>query len=462
MATSTTGASNTKTITTTTSNTSMTVTIKATMASRKGRGSGDHEHHGHSHGDHHHHDSSAMEVQIRPGVTKHVMCVRHDLGDDCTCPSCTHTETDNKKFWDKLYSLNAEQDTDSEYLLAYESLASALAKQMIVETGRGTPSEARVLLPGCGDSRFSVSMYQASVFKHITNTDISEVAIKMQDKYFDHLKAATVTNLVDDAAKTRLPPQSFDLVIDKSLLDCLSYCSDDETTVESRISRLMAGFYEVLAPGGRCILVVSEQNEPANVLPYVSEAWAPVNAMLMDAICCGSALAPKPWEVMAVVSLDYAQDGHGISRDYHAISGALLEWSAQVLPTLTTIETSCQQWVTELRIFRQNPYRIRQAEQLKAELRHTDNVDPDATSSIGHLAASQAQTFKIKLSSVQVRYVSARRHVETILRTQASALETRWVSQKLMHVKLALDRADVALNEVTKLLPSASFGGWVG
>lgn len=107
------------------------------------------------------------------------------------------------------------------------------------------PLGPKILVLGCGNSDMSALMY-ADGYGQITNVDISEVVIaRMRQRYAD---LRGMTWMAMDATKLSFKRKSFDVVVEKGLLDVLVAGTGEKASlVMKEISR-------VLRPGGRAFI----------------------------------------------------------------------------------------------------------------------------------------------------------------------------------------------------------------
>ncbi|CAI5724834.1 hypothetical protein KXD40_003456 [Peronospora effusa] len=153
-----------------------------------------------------------------------------------------NTTYKEKKYWDSRF----ESEESYDWLARFENVAELLSKYV-------RPSD-RILMVGCGNSTFSMDMYNAG-FHHITNIDFSKVVIeRMSAKYSDEMPQmkwleADMTKLCDVFA-----PETFDVVIDKAAMDALmcdegDVWSPSETVIE-QAAAMCSGITSVLVPRG--------------------------------------------------------------------------------------------------------------------------------------------------------------------------------------------------------------------
>eukprot|EP01050_Picozoa_sp_SAG11_P030229 SAG11_NODE_8850_length_970_cov_0.975890_1_plen_245_part_10 len=92
----------------------------------------------------------------------------------------------DKRYWDDRYRANPAGDGD-EWLVGFEELAPVVLPQLeraraaVASSGGGGGRGLRILMLGCGDSKFSADLYDAG-FEDIVNVDISEVVIDKMAK----------------------------------------------------------------------------------------------------------------------------------------------------------------------------------------------------------------------------------------------------------------------------------------
>ena len=136
------------------------------------------------------------------------------------------------EYWERRYV--GMKDTD-EWLQTYAGV-----KGVLEPLGRGD-----VLVLGCGNSLLGEEM-ALDGYRSVRNIDLSQTVIaKMQAR-------PTLPNLsyeVMDVRSLTYPPSSFDLVVDKSTMDCL-YCG-----VKAEVSIMVREAERVLRPGGYYVVI---------------------------------------------------------------------------------------------------------------------------------------------------------------------------------------------------------------
>lgn len=86
-----------------------------------------------------------------------------------------------------------------------------------------TQPTSQILIVGCGNSRMPEEMYEDG-YQHITSIDLSYSAVKfMQEEYKE--KYANLTFKQMDVRNLQFKDGTFDVVIDKALLDAM-VCGD--------------------------------------------------------------------------------------------------------------------------------------------------------------------------------------------------------------------------------------------
>jgi len=234
------------------------------------------------------------------GRRKNVVCAADD-DSDCNCPSCSGVETIDAAFWDAMYQGNQFLGRNTEYLLTFKSLERVL-KEILVphDSEENGISSATVLNPGCGDSAFAFEMYKATPFKKVVNVDISEVAVQvLRMKYAE--ECPEMSFIRDDVIQPNvLFPASFDFILDKSLFDCLTYCSEDEVVPEVLFLNLFNSYHRLLRPGGYCIVTACTENWPRVFLPFVNTKWVQLNSKLSELTLTSSV---APWEIISIHSI---------------------------------------------------------------------------------------------------------------------------------------------------------------
>lgn len=157
---------------------------------------------------------------------------------------------EDPQYWERRYAGKLGND---EWLLSYSEM-----KHLLQPLGKG-----HTLVLGCGNSLLGEEMARDG-YLSVTNVDISHTVItQMQGRPV----LPNLTYSVMDVRDLRYQENSFDIVVDKSTMDCL-YCGNRED-----VSRLVAETYRVLTNTG-CYVVLS-YGDPQERLPALQEAqWS--------------------------------------------------------------------------------------------------------------------------------------------------------------------------------------------
>mmetsp|Transcript_43960 Transcript_43960/g.70279 ORF Transcript_43960/g.70279 Transcript_43960/m.70279 type:complete len:234 (+) Transcript_43960:70-771(+) len=137
-------------------------------------------------------------------------------------------------YWDKRYR---KDPSPFEWLRGFHEL-----KDLIHEVTNGNP-KANILHTGCGNSLLPEEMYEHG-YHSIVNIDNSSVAIEQMASRNQH--RIDMQWLVMDCVDLKFEDGSFDLVIDKSVIDAMA-CGDQASLV---IASYMTEVQRILRPGG--------------------------------------------------------------------------------------------------------------------------------------------------------------------------------------------------------------------
>lgn len=153
----------------------------------------------------------------------------------------------------------AADSTDDEpfdWLFKWEHFAAAGFTKFI-------PPASKVLMLGCGNADFSADMYDSGITTNITNIDLSSVVINKMRKA--NLSRVGMTYHIMDVQDLEFADGCFDVVIDKSTMDCI-FCCTDSTDI---VCRMMEQAYRVLKPGGTyiCMSLHDDEKVRARSLP---------------------------------------------------------------------------------------------------------------------------------------------------------------------------------------------------
>lgn len=179
---------------------------------------------------------------------------QYDDDSDSELDDDSGSETMDVTHWDELFRKNIEDGTNTEYLMSYPTLAPHLGK--FLRPG------GRVLVVGCGDSDLSHGLYTDG-FHDLTSCDISPVVVRhMKEKHPD---CPGLNWVVDDATNMQFQEQSFDVVVDKSLLDCLFHVKNFDANILSFLREVK----RVLCHTPDSVAVFLTATQPEAVMPYL-------------------------------------------------------------------------------------------------------------------------------------------------------------------------------------------------
>ena len=175
----------------------------------------------------------------------------------------------DKGFWDDRYSSNKETEDTDEWLVGYDDIKDLLKPQLEALTanilspnaasgwnlrsrrgGASADGRPRVLMLGCGDSRFSADLYDAG-FPYVTNVDISEVCIETMREREAKRRPEMQWVVADCTDLSTFADGSFDAVIDKTMFDALC-CSAEAVDL---VPKMLSEVGRVLAKGGPYIII---------------------------------------------------------------------------------------------------------------------------------------------------------------------------------------------------------------
>ncbi|KAG2138911.1 S-adenosyl-L-methionine-dependent methyltransferase [Suillus cothurnatus] len=121
-------------------------------------------------------------------------------------------------YWDKRYEQEAE-DASFDWFKTYADVANDIRKLI-------PDKAARILMLGCGNSKFSEDMWEDG-YKNIVNVDYSPVVIeKMRNRHKD-MRPEMTWEVKDVRTLDGLDTSSFDIAIDKGTMDAMMTSSTD-------------------------------------------------------------------------------------------------------------------------------------------------------------------------------------------------------------------------------------------
>ncbi len=155
-------------------------------------------------------------------------------------------EYGSQLYWEKRYSKSEEA---FDWMCDYNQLEPTLLPLLTnFQSKTKQPNDAKILIVGCGNADFSPDFVKRSGFqsKHIVHIDYCHVVIDQQ-----RTKYPKMDFRVMDALDMEFENDSFDFIIDKSLVDTtLCYTEGHQST-----ERLFSELHRVLKPGGRLVTI---------------------------------------------------------------------------------------------------------------------------------------------------------------------------------------------------------------
>ena len=145
----------------------------------------------------------------------------------------------SREYWDNRFT----QEQEYEWLVEFNDVRSRLATLL--------RAEDKILVVGCGNSRFSADLYDAG-FEHIVNIDYSAVVIQRMQEV--HVDRCHMTWEVMDMTHLTFSDESFDVVIDKAAMDAIMVDEGDvwypeQSVIDSALS-MCQEIARVLKPNG--------------------------------------------------------------------------------------------------------------------------------------------------------------------------------------------------------------------
>ena len=154
------------------------------------------------------------------------------------------------EYWEDRYQKDKEQ---FDWLQRYfPPLGNTIMRDVIAQY---TQSTSQVLIVGCGNSRLPEEMYEDG-YQHITSVDLSYSAIKIQQEEYKD-KYANLTFKQMDVRNLQFKDGTFDVVIDKALLDAM-VCGDG---AKGNTESMLKEIHRVLSPTGVYICISHGKEE---------------------------------------------------------------------------------------------------------------------------------------------------------------------------------------------------------
>jgi SAM-dependent methyltransferase len=160
------------------------------------------------------------------------------------------TNYGNADYWNDRYLRYSPFD----WLITFEAFKAQQLNSFMNATDA-------ILMLGCGSAAFSADLYDDG-YTNITNIDLSDVVIAQMKEANDKDRPG-MTWAVMDVTSLSYENAHYDVVFDKSTMDCL-FCCDDSSHI---ISEMMCEAWRVLKPGG--LFISLSLHDVDKVLPYV-------------------------------------------------------------------------------------------------------------------------------------------------------------------------------------------------
>eukprot|EP00746_Dinoflagellata_sp_MGD_P123398 gnl/MRDRNA2_/MRDRNA2_58056_c0_seq1.p1 gnl/MRDRNA2_/MRDRNA2_58056_c0~~gnl/MRDRNA2_/MRDRNA2_58056_c0_seq1.p1 ORF type:complete len:522 (-),score=97.40 gnl/MRDRNA2_/MRDRNA2_58056_c0_seq1:102-1550(-) len=151
-------------------------------------------------------------------------------------------------FWDDQYA--KEQSKRVEWLNDYDGLVNVLNEVT------GGDRHLRILHVGCGSSAVAERMYDDGYLK-ITNIDISAVVIGQMEKRNTKERALMTWEVMDATQMDRFANASFDLVIDKALMDTLACTQSAALSIAMYLKEVQ----RILRPSGSYLCICFDRRD---------------------------------------------------------------------------------------------------------------------------------------------------------------------------------------------------------
>mmetsp|Transcript_36141 Transcript_36141/g.60916 ORF Transcript_36141/g.60916 Transcript_36141/m.60916 type:complete len:404 (-) Transcript_36141:307-1518(-) len=195
-----------------------------------------------------------------------------DDDDDGSEESSDGSETMEAGYWDDLFETQVGDAT--EWLVSYDTISAHVEPYL--------EASKKILVVGCGNSDLSTGLYSDG-YRHVTSMDISPVVIlQMKEKFGDH---SEMQWHVEDVLEMSYPDNSFDVVVDKSLLDCSFHCGNHG----EKVAGMLAELHRVLKKGSGIAIFLTTQG-PEQVMPFLEDSgcgtWSTEQAYVTVTVDC--------------------------------------------------------------------------------------------------------------------------------------------------------------------------------
>ena len=164
------------------------------------------------------------------------------------------------RYWEARYSRSAFAPCD--WYCNYEVLKPLLSSYL------SRSADIELLIPGCGTSALPSALYRDG-FKNISCIDSCPSVVQHAAQQHSAMEDMDFSVLDATALSAVLPPECFDFILDKALLDSL--CCEEGGGTAAR--QLCVEMHRLLKPGGYWIVV--SHAEPARRLPLFASGWMP-------------------------------------------------------------------------------------------------------------------------------------------------------------------------------------------
>jgi len=141
------------------------------------------------------------------------------------------------EYWDERYTKDPEV---FEWYQTYQGIRHVLQPWI--------HEKSNVLIVGCGNSSMGEDLAKAGVHK-VTSIDTSRVVVQQMSA--KHREITNLAYTVMDVRRMQYPDASFDVCVDKGLLDTLLCMRDGEEVAKAAFSEI----YRILKPSGALVLV---------------------------------------------------------------------------------------------------------------------------------------------------------------------------------------------------------------
>jgi len=175
--------------------------------------------------------------------------------------TATRTPYAQPEYWEERYQTDGPTGANFEWLLTWAELRTSLAPEL--EQLGARAAETRILHPGCGNSTLGVDLKQDGFGRGgILNTDISSTVIHQMRAQFpdstwevdDCLDMAVARCWSGDGDEGG-PVGQYQVVIDKSTLDCLITVDGSEQVKAANVGSYLDQIKAVLTPEGTLVVI---------------------------------------------------------------------------------------------------------------------------------------------------------------------------------------------------------------